>query len=105
MRKNILITFLLILSLFSNSQTTFNKTFTPCLNNPNTAYNASSILSDGSGYIISGTAYDTININYPSLFFYKVDSIGNISKITSFTRYGWNYYYNISSLIELKHGG
>ena len=46
-----------------------------------------------------------INNNYTSLFFYKVDSVGNITKIKSFTQIGWYHYYNSASLIELKNGG
>ena len=102
-----IIPFILLIywSFFSYSQTTFNKIYSPCGNNPTTGFAATSILSKGSGYIISGTGYDTINNNYTSLFFYKVDSVGNITKIKSFTQIGWYHYYNSASLIELKNGG
>ncbi|NVN94520.1 MAG: T9SS type A sorting domain-containing protein [Bacteroidetes bacterium] len=105
MKKNILITLLLLLSFYTNSQTTFNKLFSFYGNNPYTSITATSIVAKGSDYIISGTLFDTINNNYQTLYFYKLDSIGNIVKITSFTRNGYNYYSNISSLIELKNGG
>jgi hypothetical protein len=106
MKKNIAIMILLILGLNTNSQTTtFNKTFSPYPNNPNAPFMLSSIAALGNSYVAAGGGFDTINNNHQSLFFYKIDSAGNISKIRSFTRIGWNYYYNISSLIELKSGG
>ncbi len=84
---------------------TFNKTFSPYGNNPNTPYVLSSIVVKGNSYFASGGGYDTIYNNYGSLYFCKVDSIGNIVKKISFSHNGWNYYENISSLIELKNGG
>ena len=52
-----IIPFILLIywSFFSYSQTTFNKIYSPCGNNPTTGFAATSILSKGSGYIISGT--------------------------------------------------
>jgi len=105
MKKNILITIFLLLSIYTNCQTTFNKLYSPYGNNPNTSYTLTTILGKGSDYIAAGGGFDTINNNYGSLYFCYIDSIGNIAKITSFTRNGYNYYSNISSLIELKNGG
>ena len=104
--KKIIYFLLFFISSFNvfSQVATFNKLYA-LSNIPNSAYILSSIIPKGSAYIASGTAFDTININNPSLFFYCIDSIGNINKIRSFTRYGWNHYYNISSLIELKNGG
>jgi len=105
--KKIIYLILFFISSFNvfSQTTTFNKTYTLYGNDPTTGFMASSVISKGNSFIISGNGYDTINNNYPSLYFYKVDSIGNVSKIKSFTRLGWNHYYNISSLIELKNGG
>ena len=106
MKKFIFPLIFFISSINGFSQTsTFNKTYTLYGNDPATGFMASSIISKGNGYIVSGNGYDTINNNYPSLYFYKVDSIGTVSKISSFIRNGWNYYYNVSALIELKLGG
>ncbi|MFZ4401644.1 MAG: T9SS type A sorting domain-containing protein [Bacteroidales bacterium] len=105
--KKIIYLILFFISSFNvfSQTTTFNKTYTLYGNDPATGFMASSVISKGNGYIVSGNGYDTINNNYPSLYFYKVDSIGNVSKIRSFTRNGWSHYYNISALIELKNGG
>jgi hypothetical protein len=106
MKKNLFITLLMIWSLFSNSQTTtFNKTFSPYPNNPNTPFLLSSIAAMGNSFIAAGGGFDTINNNYGSLYFCKIDSAGNINKIRIFTRNGWNFYCNYFSLIELKNGG
>jgi len=106
MKKIILIAFLLIWGLYANSQTTtFNKIFSPYGNNPNTPFVLTSIAAMGNSYVAAGVGYDTINNNHQSLFFYKIDSSGNISKMRSFTRNGWNFYENISSLIKLQNGG
>jgi len=106
MKKVIFLLFFL-LSLYKgiSQTTTFNKTYTPYPNNPNTPYVLSSIVAKGNSYFASGGGYDTIYNNYGSLYFCKIDSIGNIAKKISFSRNGWNYYENISSLIELKNGG
>ncbi len=106
MKKSLSIILLLQLSLYTYSQTTtFNKSFSPYPNNPNAPFVLTSIAAMGNSYVASGGGFDTINSNLQSLFFYKIDSVGNLSKIRSFTRLGWNYYYNISSLIEMKTGG
>jgi len=106
MKKVIFLLFFL-LSLYKgiSQTTTFNKTYTLYPNNPNTPYVLSSIVAKGNSYFASGGGYDTIYNNYGSLYFCKIDSIGNIAKKISFSRNGWNYYENISSLIELKNGG
>ena len=95
MKKNILIAFLLIWCLFSNGQTTtFNKLFTLYGNNPYTSFLSTAILHKSSDYIVSGTGYDTlynntlpsINEYKQSLYFYKLDSSGIITKIISFSK-------------------
>ncbi len=103
---------LLLLLLFFNcsfsvfNQTvTYNKLLSPYGNNPNTSAASSSIITKGSGYIISGAIFDTLNNNYQTLFFYKLDSVGSISKTINFSNNGFNYYYNFSSLIETYDGG
>jgi len=106
MKKNIYLILFFISSVNVFSQTTtFNKTYTLYGNDPTTGFMASSVISKGNSFIISGNGYDTINNNYPSLYFYKVDSIGTVSNISRFTRYGWNYYCFFSTLIEIKNGG
>ncbi len=106
MKRNIAFIFLLYLSFYTNSQTTtFNKSYTPFTGSFNSPFVLTSIAAMGNSYVAAGVGFDTICNNYQSLFFYKIDSIGNISKIISFTQSGWNFYDNYSSLIKLKNGG
>jgi hypothetical protein len=105
LKKRGMLLFLLLVNLFGYSQTTtFNNTYTPFTNGVNSPFVLTSIATFGNSYLAAGVGFDTINNNHQSLFFYKIDSAGNISKIRSFTRNGWNFYENYYSLIKLKNG-
>jgi len=104
MKKNILITILLLLSFYTNCQTiTFNKLYAP-YHDGNSPFLSNSILSKSGGYLVAASGFDTINNDFQSLFFYKIDSVGNATKIISFSRNGYNYYC-YRSLIETMDSG
>ena len=105
MKKLILISAILFNYVIAHSQTiTYNKLYEP-YHVWESPFIALSILTAGSDKLIAAIGFDTINNNYQSLFFYRIDSVGNASKIISFSRSGYNYYTGINSFIKTRDGG
>ncbi|MFZ4401642.1 MAG: T9SS type A sorting domain-containing protein [Bacteroidales bacterium] len=106
MKKIFIITSIILITKFSLCQTlTYNKLYTPYPNNSINTFNASSIINDGDHYYFVGYGNDTINSNFQSLIFCKLDSAANVSRKFMLTKAGWNYYPEVQTLKRCRSGG
>ncbi|MCX6231454.1 MAG: T9SS type A sorting domain-containing protein [Bacteroidetes bacterium] len=106
MKKILVIIIVILLAKSIICQTlTYNKLYTPYPNNSINTFNASSIINEGSHYFFVGYGNDTINSNFQSLIFCKIDSLGDVSRKFTLTKTGWNYYPEAQTLIKCKNGG
>ena len=101
----LLISIILIVKLTLSQTTTYNKLYAVYPNNPNYTFTSSSIINNGYKYFIVGCGRDTINSNFQSLIFCKLDSAGNVNMKFMLTKTGWNYYPEVQTLIKSRNGG
>ena len=101
MRKKIILVLLLNSISGFCQQSSFNKVYAPFGVNPPNNFITATLAACGNGWITAAVGNDTIKPNLQSVIFFKIDSVGNFTRIKNFTPNDgyWNIadYYTLSN--------
>ena len=101
MRKIIILVLLLNSISGFCQQSSFNKVYAPFGVNPPNNFITATLAACGNGWITAAVGNDTIKPNLQSVIFFKIDSVGNFTRIKNFTPNDgyWNIadYYTLSN--------